>query len=56
MKKILLFIFLFSAIIWGQNNEREVAVTFDDLPATNGDYESYKYIIDNLLHRCTCHN
>jgi peptidoglycan/xylan/chitin deacetylase (PgdA/CDA1 family) len=32
-----------------QPKPREVAVTFDDLPATHGDYAKYKYITDQLL-------
>lgn len=46
MKKILAFIFLFAIVVGGQTKQREVAVTFDDLPATHGDYKS---ITDRLL-------
>lgn len=46
MKKILAFIFLFAVVVCGQTKQREVAVTFDDLPATHGDYKS---ITDRLL-------
>ncbi|MEK7723410.1 MAG: polysaccharide deacetylase family protein [Acidobacteriota bacterium] len=46
MKKILLVVFIFSVIICGQDRQREVAVTFDDLPATHGDYKS---ITERLL-------
>lgn len=46
MKNILALIFLFSTIICGQTKQREVAITFDDLPATHGDYKS---ITDRLL-------
>ncbi len=46
---VLISYFLLSAIAFGQKSGREVAVTFDDLPATHGDYEKYKYITDNLL-------
>lgn len=56
MKKILAFIFLFSSIVCGQNKQREVAVTFDDLPATHGDYAKYKYITDNLLAKLKAEN
>lgn len=49
MKKILALIFLFAIAACAQIKQREVAVTFDDLPATHGDYEKYKYITDNLL-------
>lgn len=44
------FIWIFSVLIFGQaTGARAVAVTFDDLPATHGDYAEYKYITDNLL-------
>lgn len=34
---------------YSNSTKREVAVTFDDLPATHGDYVGMKYITDNLL-------
>lgn len=43
----LLVCLLISINTFGQT--REVAVTFDDLPATHGDFEKMKYITDNLL-------
>lgn len=46
MKKILALIFLFAVVVCGQPKQREVAVTFDDLPASHGDYKS---ITDRLL-------
>ncbi|MBL8148508.1 MAG: polysaccharide deacetylase family protein [Blastocatellia bacterium] len=46
---LLVFSILFPLIGYGQNRQREVAVTFDDLPATHGNYTKYKYITDNLL-------
>lgn len=46
---LFIFIILFSIITFSQKNGREVAITFDDLPATHGDYAKYKYITDNLL-------
>lgn len=49
MKTILALIFLFAVAVCGQTKQREVAVTFDDLPTTHGNYEKYKYITDNLL-------
>lgn len=30
-------------------NKRQVAVTFDDLPGTHGDYEMLKYVTENLM-------
>lgn len=46
---VLILISIFSIITDGQTTQREVAVTIDDLPATQGDYASYKYITDKLL-------
>lgn len=45
----IIILLYFSAFVSAQNELREVAVTFDDLPATHGDYGKYKYITDNLL-------
>lgn len=44
---ILVLVLLTASDAFGQT--REVAVTFDDLPATHGSFEKYKYITDHLL-------
>ena len=49
MKKILAFMFFFAIAACAQTKQREVAVTFDDLPATHGDFAKYKHITDSLL-------
>ncbi|MEZ5424963.1 MAG: polysaccharide deacetylase family protein [Pyrinomonadaceae bacterium] len=48
---IFAFFFLFSAIACGQSKIRQVAVTFDDLPATRRaeDLAHQKYVTDQLL-------
>ena len=53
---VLILISIFSTSLFSQKLEREVAVTFDDLPATNGDYENYKYVINNLLAKLKSEN
>lgn len=40
---------IFLQIAISQIRQREVAFTFDDLPATQGNYKTFKYITDNLL-------
>lgn len=42
-------ILLLFSIVGIMAQQREVAITFDDLPATFGDYSQYKYITEKLL-------
>ena len=47
---VVITLLVFSGVAYSQTGQREVAVTFDDLPATGtGDYASMKYVTDNLL-------
>lgn len=45
----LIFVMFAVSVIFAQTKQREIAVTFDDLPATHGDYTKHKYVTDNLL-------
>lgn len=53
-----LFVLLtaFQLIALSQSPEREVAVTFDDLPATQGDLAKLEYATRNLLPKLKAEN
>ena len=46
---VVILSFALSHSVVGQATKREVAITFDDLPATGGDYMVMKSVTDNLL-------